>query len=112
MGRATSTANRAYARTLLELGGADAEIWVQDFHLMLVARELRARAATAAALGFYLHVPFPPLDMFETMPWAAEMIAALLELRSASACRRSAGPTTSSRRARGLLGADGRARAQ
>jgi len=71
-------ANRAYADKLLEAGGAGAKVWVQDFHLMLVGRELR-RAGHHGRLGFYLHVPFPSLDDFETMPWASEVIAALLE---------------------------------
>ncbi|HEX7836763.1 MAG TPA: trehalose-6-phosphate synthase, partial [Kofleriaceae bacterium] len=71
-------ANRAYATLLLEAGGPSAEIWVQDFHLMLVGRELR-RAGHRGRVGFYLHVPFPPLDDFETLPWATEVLAALLE---------------------------------
>jgi trehalose 6-phosphate synthase len=70
--------NRAYAALLLEAGGPGAEIWVQDFHLMLVGRELR-RAGHRGRAGFYLHVPFPSLDDFETMPWATEVLAALLE---------------------------------
>jgi trehalose 6-phosphate synthase len=71
-------ANRAYAELLLEAGGPGARVWVQDFHLMLVARELR-RAGHHGRIGFYLHVPFPPLDLFETLPWASEVAAALLD---------------------------------
>jgi alpha,alpha-trehalose-phosphate synthase [UDP-forming]/trehalose-phosphatase len=71
-------ANRAYARLVQEAAGADAEVWVQDFHLMLTARELR-RAGHRGRIGFYLHVPFPPLDVFETLPWAADVMAGLLE---------------------------------
>jgi alpha,alpha-trehalose-phosphate synthase [UDP-forming]/trehalose-phosphatase len=71
-------ANRAYAAKVLEAGGPGAEVWIQDFHLMLVGRELR-RAGHHGRLGFYLHVPFPSLDDFETMPWASEVVAALLE---------------------------------
>ncbi|HZJ63077.1 MAG TPA: trehalose-phosphatase, partial [Kofleriaceae bacterium] len=69
-------ANRAYADKVLEIGGAGATVWIQDFHLMLVGRELR-RAGHHGRVGFYLHVPFPSLDDFETMPWASEVIAAL-----------------------------------
>ncbi|MEO8700869.1 MAG: trehalose-phosphatase [Kofleriaceae bacterium] len=71
-------ANRAYAALVSEAGGKSADVWVQDFHLMLVARELR-RNGHHGRLGFYLHVPFPPRDLFETMPWANEVLAALLE---------------------------------
>ncbi len=103
-------ANRAYARLVHEAAGSDADVWVQDFHLMLVARELR-RAGHRGRIGFFLHVPFPPLDVFETMPWASEVLAALLEFDriglqgsrwydNVLAC------------ARGLLGVDGEARAR
>jgi alpha,alpha-trehalose-phosphate synthase [UDP-forming]/trehalose-phosphatase len=71
-------ANRAYARMLMELGGTTAEIWVQDFHLMLVGRELR-KLGNRGRLGFFLHVPFPALDVLETMPWANEIVSGLLE---------------------------------
>src|SRR5262249_5575487 len=64
-------ANRAYARMLIELGGSSAEVWVQDFHLMLVGRELR-HGHHRGRIGFYLHVPFPALDVLETLPWATE----------------------------------------
>ena len=70
-------ANRAYAKMLLELGSSTAEVWVQDFHLMLVAREMR-QGGHRGRLGFYLHVPFPALDVFETMPWASEIVSGLL----------------------------------
>ncbi|HTL35422.1 MAG TPA: trehalose-phosphatase, partial [Kofleriaceae bacterium] len=71
-------ANRAYARMLMELGGTTAEVWVQDFHLMLVGRELK-KAGHRGRLGFFLHVPFPALDVLETMPWANEIVSGLLD---------------------------------
>ncbi len=103
-------ANRAYARLVLEAGGPEAEVFVQDFHLMLTARELRA-AGHRGRLGFYLHVPFPPLDVFETMPWATEVLAALLEFdRIGLQCQRWADNFFTT--ARGLLGAEAEARAR
>jgi trehalose 6-phosphate synthase len=71
-------ANRAYADKVLEVGGAGATVWIQDFHLMLVGRELR-RTGHHGRIGFYLHVPFPSLDEFEAMPWASEVVSALLD---------------------------------
>lgn len=103
-------ANRAYARTLMELGKAGAEIWVQDFHLMLVARELR-RAGYRGRLGFFLHVPFPAIDIFETMPWAAEMMSALLDYdRIGLQAQRHADNFIGT--ARALLGTEGEMRAK
>jgi trehalose 6-phosphate synthase len=103
-------ANRAYGQLVHEAAGGDAQVWVQDFHLMLAARELR-RAGHRGRIGFFLHVPFPPLDVFETMPWATDVIAGLLEFdriglqsnrwyENFLAC------------ARGLLGTEGETRAR
>src|SRR5262245_14201615 len=108
--RCYADANRAYAQLVMEAGGAGAVVWIQDFHLMLVARELR-RLGHRGRLGFYLHVPFPALDVFETMPWATEVIAALLEAdRIGLQSQRWAENFAAA--ARGLLGADGEARAR
>lgn len=105
-----SDANRAYANLIAEAGGKSADVWVQDFHLMLVARELR-RAGHLGRLGFYLHVPFPPLDIWETLPWAAEALAALLEYdRVGLQSQRWADNLLAS--ARGLLGSEGEGRAR
>ncbi|MDB4952774.1 MAG: otsA [Myxococcales bacterium] len=103
-------ANRGYARMLQEVGGNEAEAWVQDFHLFLVARELR-RAGHRGRLGMYLHVPFPALDVFETMPWATEIMAAILDydLIGLQTERWSANFIAS---ARGLLGTEAEARAK
>jgi trehalose 6-phosphate synthase len=103
-------ANLAYATLVREAGGRSADVWVQDFHLMLVARELR-RAGHHGRIGFYLHVPFPPLDVFETMPWASEVMAALLDFdRIGLQCHRWADNFFAT--ARGLFGPDGETRAK
>ena len=103
-------ANHAYAQMVREAGGPNAEVWIQDFHLMLTARDLR-RLGHRGRLGFYLHVPFPPFDVFETMPWAAEVMAALLEHdRIGLQAHRWAENFYAT--ARGLFGADGERRAR
>ena len=103
-------ANRAYAGMLEQLGSASADLWIQDFHLMLVARELR-KTGKHGRLGFYLHVPFPPLDVFETMPWATEIVSALLEYdRIGVQTQRWADNLVAT--ARGLLGAEAETRAR
>jgi trehalose 6-phosphate synthase len=103
-------ANRAYARMLLELGGTTADVWVQDFHLMLVGRELR-KAGHRGRVGFFLHVPFPALDVVETMPWANELVSALLDYdRIGLQTQRWADNFVAT--ARGLLGHEAEARAR
>lgn len=52
-------------------------IWVHDYHLMLVPGMIRARQPEAA-IGFFLHIPFPSFELFRTLPWRKELINGLL----------------------------------
>ena len=52
-------------------------IWIHDYHLMLMAQELRGRGVKNR-LGFFLHIPFPPLDIFVRAPWRRQLLKALL----------------------------------
>ncbi|MBA3503581.1 MAG: trehalose-phosphatase [Myxococcota bacterium] len=103
-------ANVAYASLIAQASGLASDVWVQDFHLMLVARELK-KLGHRGRTGFYLHVPFPPLDVFETMPWSREVMAALLEfdLIGLQAVR---WENNFLQTARGLLGSEAEARAK
>jgi trehalose 6-phosphate synthase len=70
--------NRAFADvTAEEAAGADL-VWVHDYHLMHVAGELRRRGL-GARLAFFLHIPFPSLDIFAKLPWRFAVLRALLE---------------------------------
>ncbi|WP_298134901.1 trehalose-6-phosphate synthase [Acidiferrobacter sp.] len=53
-------------------------IWIHDYHLMNVAQELRSRQVTAR-MGFFLHIPFPPPDIYMKLPWRFPILRALLE---------------------------------
>jgi trehalose 6-phosphate synthase len=70
-------ANDAYAELALEIAERDATVWVHDYHLLLVGEALRRRGHRGP-IGHFLHVPFPPSDVFGTMPWGAELLAAML----------------------------------
>ncbi len=76
--RAYVEANEAYARLAIELAGHQATVWAHDYHLLLLARKLR-KAGHTGKLGLFLHVPFPPRDVFETLPWARHILGALCE---------------------------------
>jgi trehalose 6-phosphate synthase/phosphatase len=52
-------------------------IWVHDYHLMAVARDLRSAGVTQP-MGFFLHIPFPPLDLFLALPWRYRILDSLL----------------------------------
>ncbi len=71
-------ANDAYAGHAAELSRPDGTIWVHDYHLLLAARSLRQRGHRGR-IGLFLHIPFPPLELLETMPWHRELVAAMQE---------------------------------
>jgi trehalose 6-phosphate synthase len=51
--------------------------WVHDYHLMLVPGLLR-RAHAAGPIAFFLHVPFPPAEIFARLPWREQLLDGLL----------------------------------
>ena len=72
------TANELFARNALELVRPDGMVWVHDYHLLLVARALR-RLGHRGRIGMFLHVPVPPRELLETIPWRAELLEAMLD---------------------------------
>jgi len=59
--------NAQFAEHLAPLLKPDDLIWVNDYHLIPFAAELRARDV-ACRIGFFLHVPLPPVEMLVTLP--------------------------------------------
>jgi len=70
-------ANKRFAAVVADCCTKTDHIWVHDYHLMRVAQEVRALGVTTR-LGFFLHIPFPPLDIFLRLPWRAEVLRSLL----------------------------------
>ncbi len=60
-----------------EVGGSDAPVFIQDYHLALVAPALRAlRPDTRTAL--FWHIPWPYPDRLRICPWRRELVEGLL----------------------------------
>jgi len=76
--RAYGQVNAKFANKIAEVSRPRDVIWVHDYHLMGVAEQLRKRGVTQR-IGFFLHIPFPPPDIFLKLPWRAEILAGLLE---------------------------------
>jgi len=51
--------------------------WIQDYQLQLVPGMLR-ELRDDVSIGFYLHIPFPPLELFARLPWRKEVLEGLL----------------------------------
>lgn len=70
--------NRKFAEIVVDNADSSDYIWVQDYHLLLVAKELRTMGLEGK-VGFFLHIPFPPPDLYMKLPWRTQIIQALLE---------------------------------
>jgi trehalose 6-phosphate synthase len=68
--------NTRFAETLIPLIGPDDLIWVQDYHLIPLARELRKRGVTNR-IGFFLHIPWPARRVLNTLPHHDELVESL-----------------------------------
>jgi len=68
--------NSLFARKLLPLLKPDDIIWVHDYHLIPLASELR-RAGVTNPIGFFLHVPFPDIEVLRVLPVYEDLLRAL-----------------------------------
>lgn len=69
--------NRRFAQHTRERSQANDFIWVHDYQLIHVAHFLR-ESGCENKLGFFLHIPFPSIDIFLKLPWRADILRALL----------------------------------
>ncbi len=69
--------NERFAKRLADIAPPDAMVWIHDYHLQLVPRMLRAQRSDIR-IGWFNHIPFPPLELFQRLPWRTEIIRGLL----------------------------------
>lgn len=76
--KAYEAVNRKFAKAIAATVAPEDLIWVHDYHLMNVARELRS-LGISSRIGFFLHIPFPPVDLYVKLPWRFHILSALLD---------------------------------
>ena len=69
--------NRRFVEATAAAAAQGATVWVQDYQLQLVPKMLRMLRPDLT-IGFFLHIPFPPVELFMQMPWRTEIIEGLL----------------------------------
>jgi trehalose 6-phosphate synthase len=72
-----ATVNQRFAEAAAEHAAKDAVVWVQDYQLQLVPAMLR-ELRPDVRIGFFLHIPFPPLELFQQLPWRRQIVEGLL----------------------------------
>jgi trehalose 6-phosphate synthase/phosphatase len=72
------TVNKKFALTVYQNTDNSNFICVHDYQLILVGAQLR-KMNKKNQIGFFLHIPFPPIDTFALCPWRFELLSAMLE---------------------------------
>lgn len=71
------TVNRRFAERAAGLAAPGAMVWVHDYQLQLVPAMLR-ELRPDLRIGFFLHIPFPPTELFGQLPWRRQVLEGLL----------------------------------
>lgn len=69
--------NQRFAERAAEVAAEGATVWVQDYQLQMVPRMLR-ELRPDLNIGFFLHIPFPPMELFQQLPWRRQIVEGLL----------------------------------
>ena len=69
--------NQRFADQTAEIAEQHAVVWIQDYQLQLVPQMLR-ELRPDLRIGFFLHIPFPPTELFQRLPWRRQVLEGLL----------------------------------
>eukprot|EP01063_Lacrimia_lanifica_P002819 TRINITY_DN11520_c0_g1_i1.p1 TRINITY_DN11520_c0_g1~~TRINITY_DN11520_c0_g1_i1.p1 ORF type:complete len:985 (+),score=333.59 TRINITY_DN11520_c0_g1_i1:87-2957(+) len=69
--------NDRFADAVLRVHRKGDVVWINDYHLLLVAKKIRARIAEAR-VGFFMHSPFPTVELFRQLPVRKELLDGML----------------------------------
>jgi trehalose 6-phosphate synthase len=70
---AYESVNRTFAQKLAPLLEPRDIVWVHDYHLIPLGRRLREHGVQRP-IGFFLHIPFPNIEMLRVLPSYAELL--------------------------------------
>ncbi len=76
-GKGYERVNERFAESVLPLVEDGDLVWVHDYHLMPLGERLRARGLKNK-LGFFLHIPWPPANLFVSLPYHERLVKSLL----------------------------------
>ncbi len=69
--------NRRFAEKAAAVAEPGDIVWVHDYQLQLVPAMLRDLRPDVR-IGFFLHIPFPPVELYSRLPWRAPIVEGLL----------------------------------
>lgn len=69
--------NRRFAQAAADQAAEGATVWVHDYQLQLVPKMLR-ELRPDVRIGYFHHIPWPPLELFLQLPWRKQVVEGLL----------------------------------
>ena len=69
--------NTRFSEAVAKIAARGATVWVQDYQLQLLPAMLRDLRPDQR-IGFFLHIPFPPTELFMQLPWRRRIVEGLL----------------------------------
>ncbi len=69
--------NKRFAEAAAAQAAPGATVWVHDYQLQLVPQLLR-ELRPDLRIGYFHHIPFPPLEIFAQLPWRRAVVEGLL----------------------------------
>ena len=69
--------NRRFAERTARVAPPGATTWIHDYQLMLTPAMLR-ELRPDLRIGFFLHIPFPPIELFDRLPWKVDLLEGML----------------------------------
>jgi len=71
------TVNHRFAQAIAQVAAPGATVWVHDYQLQLVPAMVRALRPDVR-IGWFNHIPFPPVELFAQLPWRRALVEGLL----------------------------------
>ncbi|WP_343068406.1 bifunctional alpha,alpha-trehalose-phosphate synthase (UDP-forming)/trehalose-phosphatase [Brachybacterium halotolerans] len=71
------SANRRFAKAAAAVTAPGGTIWVHDYQLQLVPEMIRSERPDVR-IGFFNHIPFPPVELFSQLPKRNQVLRGLL----------------------------------
>jgi len=71
------TVNHRFAQAIAQVAAPGATVWVHDYQLQLVPAMVRA-IRPDVRIGWFNHIPFPPVELFAQLPWRRALVEGLL----------------------------------
>lgn len=76
-GKGYERVNERFAESALPLIEREDSVWVHDYHLLPLGERLRSMGVKNK-MGFFLHTPWPPTNLFVSLPYHERLVRAML----------------------------------